>query len=451
MKIKLICYKINLLTLLILLLNLYSHAQSVHKVNEEELNARMQWWKDSRFGMFIHWGVYSTFGGEWKGVDYGKEMGGASAEWIYLRAGIQKEEYEKAAHDFNPVNYDPAEWVKMAKDAGMKYIVLTSKHHDGFALFDTKASGWNIMKASVYGKDIIKSYIEECHKQGMRVGLYYSHEKDWYHHEKVQKDTSAITEEYRTIVKTHLEELLTNYGQIDLMWFDMGISQHKELNQLCYNVVRRLQPNCIISSRIGNNLGDYRNLRDRELAPPGTEGYVESIMTLRLNWGYDKNDSYWKSSEEVISMLSKCACRNSNFLLNIGPQPDGRFTQEEMIRLRNIGDWMELNSVAIYKTSGSPFKGEYEWGSLTSKDDKAFLHLFDWQGGTIQANGILNEVKKVYLLHNGRELNFKQNSDNAELCLFVPDDISSEVLYVVVLELDSDLKVDVKRGPILNY
>ncbi|MFV0267354.1 MAG: alpha-L-fucosidase [Draconibacterium sp.] len=408
---------------------------------------RMQWWKDARFGMFLHWGVYSGFGGEWNGTDYGKETSGPSAEWIYLKVDIPREDYEKAAWEFNPVHFKAAEWVKMAKEAVMKYMVLTSKHHDGFALFDTKASDWNIMKASQYKKDLIKAYIDECHKQGMRVGLYYSHEKDWYHSRKVRNYTSPVSKDYKKLVKTHLKELLTNYGQIDLIWFDMGINEHKELNQMCHDMVRKYQPECIISSRIGSGLGDYKNLGDRELANPGEEGYLESIMTLRLNWGYDKNDSEWKSSEEVISMLSKCACRNSNFLLNIGPQPDGRFTPEEMVRLEKVGNWTRKNGDAVYNTKGSPFKGEYKWGSLTSKNNKAYLHLFGWQGGDIQTNGIVSKVKKAYLLHNKEELRFEQTPDNAALKIFVSEQEKQQPIPVVVLELENKLEVDVAAGP----
>ncbi|WP_430934682.1 alpha-L-fucosidase [Saccharicrinis sp. 156] len=423
--------------------------QSNHNtgMSASDLDERMKWWEDGRFGMFIHWGVYSVFGGEWDGIDHGKEMGGASSEWIYLMADIPQKDYKEAAHQFNPIHYNAAEWVRMAKNAGMKYIVLTSKHHDGFAMFDTKASDWNIMKSSVYEKDIVKAFIEECHKNGIRVGLYYSHEKDWYHRSKVGRDTSEIPQSYEALVATHLKELLTNYGQIDLIWFDMGIDQHKKLNQMCFDMVRKYQPECIISSRIGNNLGDYRNLGDRELAPPGIDGYVESIMTLRLNWGFDKNDSNWKSSEEVIAMLSKCACRNSNFLLNIGPGPDGRFTPEEIIRLENIGQWTKQNGEAIYETKGSPFKAEYEWGSVTTKENKAFLHLYGRKNRLIQVNGIQSKVKNAYLLDTNIALSFMQNTDKATMTVTIPESAYEKCVPIVALELEGELKVDTEQGP----
>ncbi|MDO6802009.1 alpha-L-fucosidase [Wenyingzhuangia sp. 1_MG-2023] len=414
---------------------------------EAEKEERMAWWSDAKFGMFVHWGVYSAYGGEWNGIDYGKEMGGGSAEWIYLLADIPKEEYEKKAQQFNPVNYKPAAWVKMAKDAGMKYMVLTTKHHDGFAMFDTKASDWNIMKSSAYKKDLLKEYIDECHKQGMRVGIYYSHEKDWYHYKKVRRNGVEIPESYKKIVKTHLEELLTNYGQIDLIWFDMGVKRHANLNQMCYDMVRKYQPDCIVSSRIGNNLGDYENLGDRELASPGSEGYLESIMTLRHNWGYDKNDANWKPSEEVISMLSKCACRNSNFLLNIGPGPDGCFTPEETVRLNNIAEWTKVNGASVYETKGSPFKGEYKWGSITTKKQKVYLHLFGEKNKIININGLKTKINKAYVLGANTAVIFTQDTDKATIAATIPNEAYKQTIPVIVLELNGELEVDLEKGP----
>lgn len=418
-------------------------------VNGQEISEseRMKWWEDARLGMFIHWGVYSEYGGEYNGTDHGKEMGGASAEWIYLTADIPEKHYRQTAAKFNPVLYNPTEWVKAAKDAGMKYMVLTSKHHDGFAMFDTRSTKWNIMQSSAYRNDAVKAFVDECHKQGMRVGLYYSHEKDWINHLKVRNNTSAVAESYLKLVETQLTEILTNYGTIDLIWFDMGISQHRELNQMCYNLVRKYQPACIISSRIGNGLGDYLNLGDRELAPPGMRGYTESIMTLRHNWGYDKNDDNWKSSGEVIEMISKCACRNSNFLLNIGPRPDGRFTPEELVRLKNVGEWMHQNGEAIYGTKGSPFKGEYEWGSFSVKGNKIFLHLFRWNGETVKLSGIDSNVEKAYLLSNGQAISFKKNSDS-DLIIDVPKETLSQIVPIVVLELKDAIHYTEEKAPV---
>ncbi|WP_443938512.1 alpha-L-fucosidase [Pedobacter sp. MW01-1-1] len=415
--------------------------------NPQEKAKRMQWWTDARFGMFLHWGAYSVLGGEWNGVDYGKEMADASSEWIYLTADIPKADYEQVAKSFNPAKFDADKWVKMAKDAGMKYMVLTSKHHDGFALFDSKATNWNVVKTAAYHQDVVKKFTDACRKQDMKVGLYFSHEKDWYNSKKIRNDYTPNTPEYLQLVKEQLTEVLTNYGKIDLLWFDMGIENHQQLNEMCYKLVRKLQPDCIISSRIGSGLGDYKNLGDRELALPGMGDYVESIMTLRLNWAYDKNDAEWKSSDDVIAMISKTACRGSNFLLNIGPQPDGDFTPEEKIRLKNIGDWMKQNGEAIYNTKKSPFVGEFSWGSITYNDKIVYLHL----NGTLLPQAILtglkSKINSATLLKDGTAVAFTQNITDASVTLHLPSNIAAFKAPIIKLVL-ADLPTFVQdKGP----
>ncbi|MFV0539630.1 MAG: alpha-L-fucosidase [Aestuariibaculum sp.] len=421
--------------------------QTLNKTQEQiRLDKKMKWWKDARFGMFIHWGVGATFGGEYKGVDYGKEMGDASCEWLYLTSNILKSDYEKAALKFNPTAFNVENWVKTAKAAGMKYMVLTAKHHDGFAMFGTKTNKWNVVEASSYKKDIVKQFIDECHKQDMRVGIYYSHEKDWVNSKRIRHNTNAITNNYSELVKKQLTEILTNYGTIDLFWFDMGVNHHKAFNTMCYNLVKKYQPNCIINSRLGNNLGDYSILDDREIASPGNQGYVESIMTMRLNWGYDNNDRNWKSSKDIIAMLSKTACRNSNFLLNVGPQPNGSLTPEELVRLEAVSKWMTLNSESIYGTDGSPFSNEYRWGSITSKNNKLYLHLFHWNGTSkIKLSGIANTIISASILSNGEVLAFNQND---EITINLPSNKLTETVPVIVLELDGTLKVDMDKAPV---
>ncbi|MEN8230983.1 MAG: alpha-L-fucosidase, partial [Bacteroidota bacterium] len=417
--------------------------------SESEYHARMKWWDDARLGMFLHWGIYSMYGGEYNGTDYGKEVGNASAEWIYLRANIPREEYRKTALAFNPVLYDPADWVKMAMDAGMKYMVLTAKHHDGFALFETRASEWDIIDASEYKKDLIKAYVDECHKQGMKVGFYYSHEKDWFHHAKNMRDRRPLSQDYIKLAETQLRELLTRYGKIDILWFDTPVNEHVEFNRLCAALVRKYQPECIISGRIGNNLGDYQNFGDRQVIDPGKEGYLESIMTMRLNWGYDQNDSYWKSSDELISMVSKSACRGSNFLLNIGPKPDGSFPPEDRTRLKALGKWIKDNGEAIYTTQGSPFSKEHSWGSFTYSQEKqkVFLHLFGWTGGDICINGIKTRITKAYFLDDGGTVGFDQDVANSKININLPADSRNGKLRIIALDLSGNLDTDPVNGP----
>lgn len=417
--------------------------------SEEAYHARMKWWNEGRLGMFLHWGVYSTFGGEYNGVDYGKEMGGASAEWIYLRANIPPEEYRRAAGSFNPTRFDAREWVRMAQDAGMKYMVLTSKHHDGFALFDTKATDWNAVKSSGIKKDLIKEYVDACHELGMRVGFYYSHEKDWFNHARANRASGPVPENYRRLVLTQIRELFTNYGRIDLIWFDTPNAEHVEFNKECAALVRELQPECIINGRIGNDLGDYRNIGDRAIVDPGNAGYMESIMTMRLNWGYDKNDDFWKSSDELIKMVCKSACRGSNFLLNIGPTPEGTFPPEDRVRLHDLGEWMRLNGEAIYQTGGSPFSKEFIWGSITTSKSKnaVYLHLWNWRGGPITLHGLTSKVNAADFLDNGEKLQFRANVDEKSLRILLPDYNELDRTRIVRLTLAEPVSFDINAGP----
>lgn len=417
--------------------------------NEDDYHSRMQWWNEGRLGLFIHWGAYSCFEGEYNGNDYGKEMGQASAEWIYLRANIPQDEYIKAAQSFNPQKYDATEWVRMAKEAGMKYMVLTAKHHDGFALFNTKASEWNALESSGLKKDLIKEYVDACHDQGMRVGFYYSHEKDWFHHSRSTRDATPLSEEYKALVRTQLKELLTNYGRIDLIWFDTPVKEHAEFNRECAGIVRELQPDCIINGRIGGDLGDYQNIGDRTIVHPGKTGYMESIMTMRLNWGYDKNDDFWKSSDEIIGMLCKSACRGSNFLLNVGPSPEGSFTPEDRSRLRDLGNWMKKNGEAVYNTAGSPYSKEYSWGSITSnkKNKTIYLHLWNWHGGPINARGIESKVMEAYFLDNEEKIKIIRDSSDSGLTLLLPKINSMHEIRIVCLKLEDEVSFDTENGP----
>jgi alpha-L-fucosidase len=438
-----------LLTTIFTIISICFNNSAYAQKENETYHARMKWWNEGRLGLFLHWGIYSTYGGEYKGVDFGKEMGGASAEWIYLKANIPKEEYREAAKRFNPTKFNAAHWVKMAKDAGMKYMVLTSKHHDGFALFNTKASDWNAVQSSGIQKDLIKEYVDACHEQGIRVGFYYSHEKDWFNHSRTTRDTGPLPEKYKTYVKTQIKELFTQYGQIDLIWFDTPVKEHEEFNRECAEMVRKLQPDCIVNGRIGNNLGDYKNIGDRAIVDPGETGYMESIMTMRLNWGYDKNDDFWKSSKDLIEMVSKSACRGSNFLLNVGPTPEGSFTPEDQVRLHNLGEWMKLNGEAIYKTNGSPFNKEHQWGSMTTKKENktVYLHLWNWQGGSIIVKGLKSEVLNAHFLDNGQNVQTIVDFDNALITVILPNYNEYDKTRIVRLTLKEDIKFEKNLGP----
>jgi alpha-L-fucosidase len=416
--------------------------------SEKAYHERMQWWDDGRMGMFIHWGVYSTFGGEYNGTDYGKEVGLNSAEWIYLTSKMPEEEYRKAALNWNPDKYEPEEWVKMAKNAGMKYMVLTAKHHDGFALFDSKSSDWNVVKSSAVKRDLVKDFVMACRKHDMKVGFYYSHEKDWIHHKRLNIDQNTLPEEYVKFAKKQITELLTQYGEIDVIWYDTPFHDHEEFNKMCGELVRKYQPECIINGRIGSGFGDYKNVGDRAIVNPGMTGYMESIMTMRLNWGFDRNDDFWKTSKELINMVSSSACRGSNFLLNIGPTSEGNFPVQDQVRLRDLGEWIKTNGEAIYKTKGSPFSKEHIWGSLTqSKEENTiYLHLLNWTGGRIIVKGLRAQVKSASFLDTGKDLSYVQDENTPVLTIQLPE--INNAKYTRIIKLNVDRKeFDTTKGP----
>ena len=370
-------------------------------------NSHMEWWRDARFGMFIHWGLYSVQGGEWKGKDYGKEQGGASAEWLMNSAQIPKEEYRNTlAPKFNPTKFDAAKWVSTAKQAGMKYMVITSKHHDGFCLFETKATDYNIMEASPFKRDIIKELSEECAKQGIKFGVYYSQFKDWYHRSRGRGNPGTLsTEAYLDLVEKNLDELLSNYGEMAVLWFDTGGNDVVEADAQGARV-RELQPNAVICSRLYSRrvpaeqrkYADFESLPDRMLPKERMTEDSETCMTMRHNWGYDRTDDAWKSPKDIIEFLALCGARGVNLLLNVGPTPEGTLLPEEIERLKEVGEWMKVNGESIYGTHYSPVDYDFWWGAMTQKDKTIYLHVLEWKPEGIEFNGIVGKPSKAYFL-----------------------------------------------------
>ena len=430
---------------------------------EAEKEARMAWWKDARFGMFIHWGLYAVPAGEWNG-----KRTDNIAEWIMHHLNIPIAEYEKFAPQFNPTKFNAEEWVSIAKNAGMKYIVITSKHHDGFALWDSKVTDWDIIDASPYEKDLLKELADACEKEGIKLCFYHSI-MDWHHpdaqaiwepnYNRSRQDTvvnpnfSRYIEDY---MKPQLKELLTNYGDIGVMWFDgEWIPDYTtEMGKDVYQFIREQQPDIIINNRVdkgrkgmegldaeGDFAGDF-GTPEQEIPETGIPGVDwESCMTMNDSWGYKSFDDNWKSDETLIRNLVDIASKGGNFLLNVGPTAEGLIPEPSVERLAAMGDWMQVNGESIYGTTASPVEAP-EWGRITTKGDNLYLHVFDWPAdGKLEVKGLGKSPKAANLLASGEKLEVSTEevavtgSSEAATTISLPASAPDQICSVIKLQL----------------
>jgi hypothetical protein len=331
--------------------------------------ARLAWFRDAKYGLFIHWGLYAIPAGEWKG----KTIPGIG-EWIMNRAQVPVAEYSQLTKQFNPVKFDADAWVKLAKDAGMKYIVITSKHHDGFALFKSKASPFNVVDATPFKRDVLKELAAACAKQGIRLGFYYSQSQDWHEANGAGNtwdfgaDSLKNYDAYlRGKAEPQVRELLTNYGSVALIWFDTPRMMAGDRASRFTQIVRTLQPNTLIDGRLGES-GDYLSTGDNVIPGTANTQAWEVPATLNHTWGYRKDDHDWKSPGEVIFKLVDVASKGGNYLLNVGPMANGEMPKPAQDVLRAAGAWLKVNGDAVYGTWATPF-GE-ELGEPSAKGTK---------------------------------------------------------------------------------
>jgi alpha-L-fucosidase len=336
-----------------------------------------RWFSDAKFGMFIHWGLYSQAGGVWQDKPYY-----GISEWMMQRGRIPVAEYEKLAATFNPAAFDAKAWAQVAKDAGMKYMVVTAKHHEGFAMYDSRVSPYNIVRATPYGKDPMKELSKATRDAGIAFGFYYSQFLDW-HEPNGGGNNWDFTESkkdylsyYRTKSIPQIKELLNQYGPLGLVWFDMPGGLSKEETQGLIDEVRRIQPNCLISSRVGNGLGDFKDYGDGEVpAIPVRNQPWEALFAHNDSWGYSRFDDNFKTPEEVIRLLATVASKGGNLILNIGPDGTGKMPEHSVRYLREVGRWLNKNGESIYGTTAGLIPPQ-PWGVTTSKPARLFLHVF---------------------------------------------------------------------------
>jgi len=421
-----------------------------------ERDQRMRWWREARFGMFIHWGVYAVPAGEYNG-QRSKKIG----EWIMEWANIPRAEYEKFAPQFNPVKFDAREWVRIAKEAGMKYIVITSKHHDGFSMFDSRVSNYDIVDSTPYRRDPMRALADESKKQGLKFCFYYSI-LDWHHpsayveapgkdptagntQTRLKQDTKG---EYVKYMKEQLRELVTAYDPA-VLWFDgewqdwWTEADGKDL----YQYVRSLKPGIVINNRVGKGRkgmdglsktdqqysGDFGTPEQR-IPPSGLPGVDwESCMTMNDTWGFKSYDDNWKSTEKIIRNLIDIASKGGNYLLNVGPTAEGLIPQPSVERLAAVGRWMNVNGESIYGTTASPFAKQLAFGRATSKGRRIYLHVFDWPAdGKLQVPSWGKPVKTAYLMAGPTKLRFTENAEG--VVVQTPAKAPDPVASVIVIE-----------------
>lgn len=415
---------------------------------------KLEWFRNDKFGMFIHWGPYSQLEGEWKGQQVPV---GRGAEWIMKILHVPVSEYKELAHEMNPEKFDSRAYVKLAKSTGMKYIVITAKHHDGFAMYHSKVSKYNIVDWAAFKRDPIKELAEECAKEGIKFGVYYSHREDWEHPGGFGNDwdydndwgsdlydPEKFNQYLEEKAKPQLQELLTNYGPICLVWFDRGMFT-KEQGVEFVRLVNELQPSTLVNGRVGHYdkefIGDYQSTTDNGMPPGGLDEYWETPQTLNKTWGYSKYDTLWKSPEEVIRRLAEVVSKGGNYLLNIGPKGDGAIPDTTVSIFQKVGQWMEQNSESIYGTTANPF-GEMDWGYCSVKGNRLYLFVRDWpEDNQLSIPNLKNDVKTAFILAD-QSTKIDTYKEKNRAIIRLPLKRPNSLLPVIAVEIEGTLTVE---------
>lgn len=402
-----------------------------------QIDEKMVWWKDAKFGMFIHWGLYSVPAGKWSdNTTYG--------EWLMYEAKVSIKDYSALANQFNPVKFNAEDWVLLAKAAGQKYIVITAKHHDGFAMYDSKVSDYNIVKATPFKRDVLKELAEACRKYNMKLGFYYSQAQDWYHpggainnglewDKNHQGDMGSYIDK---IAVPQVKEIFDNYGDVAVLWWDTPQNMTKEMSQKLADILKKY-PNIISNNRLGAGMGG--DLETPEQVVPAT-GFPnrnwETCMTMNNHWGYNAWDDNWKSTKDLLQKLIDVNSKGGNFLLNVGPNQYGEIPEVCQQTLHEIGDWLKLNGESIYGTNASPFPS-LSWGKATRKNQTLYLHIFNWPSNHQLKVPMNNKITKAYLLVDKKNL-LKINRSEKRSIIELPNYPPDKVASVLAIEFEGE-------------
>jgi len=429
--------KYNVILLIALMLISQSFCSTFAQKSKAD-DAKMDWWKEARFGMFIHWGLYSIPAGEWKG-----QKTPHYAEWLLNDLKAPVAEYKALAAKFNPIRFNAEEFVLLAQEAGMKYIVLTAKHHEGFAMFKS-SDPFNIVDATPYKKDVVKALADACQKYGMRFGLYYSQAQDWTHpgggmySEHWDKAQEGSFDKYlEEVAVPQVKEILSAYNP-SIIWWDTPAEMTNERAAMFTPILAKY-PKLITNNRMGGGIEGDLETPEQYIPPTGIPGKNwESCMTINDTWGFDANDHNWKSTETLITNLIDIASKGGNYLLNVGPTPEGLIPQASIERLKEMGIWMKVNGEAIYGTSPSPFNN-LEWGRATQKKagktTKLYLHVFNWPAnGQLIVPSLGNKVVKAYALASPKT-RLKVETLESDKVIDVRKVNPDKVATVIVLEI----------------
>jgi alpha-L-fucosidase len=439
------------------LLLLSARAQQAAKspVPDPARDKRLEWFRDAKYGLFIHWGLYSIPAGEWQGK---RSLG--LGEWIMNRSKIPVRDYETLASQFNPVKFNADAWVQLAQDAGMKYVVITSKHHDGFAMFRSKVSPYNIVDATPFKRDVLKELADACAKRGMRLGFYYSQSQDWHEPNGAGNtwdfsadDRKDYDQYLRGKAEPQVRELLTGYGPVALIWFDTPRMMTGDRGQRFADIVRTLQPSTLIDGRLGTE-GDYRSTGDNVIPSESSDEAWETPATINDTWGYRKDDTNWKSAGQIAFKLIDIVSKGGNYLLNVGPMPDGIIPQPSQDVLRTVGRWLKVNGEAVYGAGATPFGPELgeprgakdlrgnpmvypqtEW-RVTVKPGKLYFTFFAEPRVPFELPAMKNTPTRAYRLADHAPMELK--SENGKTRFNMERPMLDPMGTVVVVEFTGD-------------